>query len=195
MHTRLPTIELQYKFLEKLYTRSDIFEHLSILALMSSKVDSITEFGVRKIVSTWAFLYGCPKKMVSMDLVNPSVHGQNIDEVYKLAKENGIDYKFVEGSTLENDIEETDLLFIDTYHEYHQLKNELIKHGNKAKKYLVFHDTELFGKYGQDFETDALNTKLGGLNQAIDEFIVENPHWIKKFTYPFSSGLTILERQ
>lgn len=195
MKKELPTVNLQSKYLQKVYTQSDIFEHLPTLAMLSSRVDSVTEFGVRKIVSTWAFLYGCPKKMTSVDLVNPSFHDENIDEVYKIAQENNIEYKFIEGNTLEIEIEETDLLFIDTYHEYNQLKKELEKHGNKAKKYLVFHDTELFGTYGQDFDTDALNTNLVGLNPAIDLFIQQNPHWIKKFTYPFSSGLTILERQ
>lgn len=195
MNTRLPSLSLQYKFLSKLYTRSDIYEHLAMLSLLSSKVDSVTEFGVRKIVSTWAFLYGCPLKMTSVDLVNPSIHGENIDEVYLVAKENNIDYKFIEGSTLTTEIEETDLLFIDTYHEYNQIKKELELHGNKAKKYLAFHDTKLFGEYGQDFDTDALNKNLKGINPAINEFMAENPQWIKKFEYPFSSGLTILERK
>jgi len=194
MNKQLPSLELQHKFLSKLYTRSDIFEHLSILAQISSKVDSITEFGVRKIVSTWAFLYGCPKNMISIDLVNPSTHGENIEEVYKIAKENGINYEFIQGDTRLIDIKETDVLFIDTYHEYNQLKNELFRHGNKAKKYIILHDTELFGIYGQDSETDALNTNLKGLNYAIDEFLVNNPAWSIKFKYPFSSGLTILEK-
>jgi hypothetical protein len=195
MTDRIPSIELQYKFLNKVYNRSDIFEHLPILAFLSSKCDSVTEFGVRTIVSTWAFLYGCPKKMVSVDLVNPMKHNQNIQEVYDLAKANNIDYKFIEASTLDCDIEETDLLFLDTYHEYNQVKGELERHASKVKKYLVFHDTELFGTYGQDFEDDALNTNLKGINPAIDEFLEQNPQWTKKFVYPFSSGLTILEKQ
>ena len=49
--------------------------------------------------------------------------------------------------------------------------------------------------------TDILNsndnfkdTNLKGLNYAIDEFLVNNPAWSIKFKYPFSSGLTILEK-
>ena len=194
MNNKIPTINLQYKFLSKLYTRSDIFEHLPILALLASKVDSVTEFGVRKIVSTWGFLYGCPNKMVSVDLEHPNKHNENLDEVYALALENGIDYKFIQGNTLEVDIEETDILFIDTYHEYNQVKGELNRHAHKVKKYLIFHDTEMFGTYGQNLD-DSLNTNLKGINPAIDEFLKENSQWKKIFEYPHSSGLTILEKQ
>lgn len=193
MKTRIPTIELQYKYLQNLYTRSDVFEHFSILSLISSKVNSVTEFGVRGIVSTWAFLYGCPLKMVSVDLVNPTSFGKNLQEVYEIAKNNNIDYKFIQGNTLEIEIEETDFLFIDTYHEYNHAKAELNKHASKVKKYIALHDTVTFGEYGQD-NTDSLNKNSHGLNKAIEEFLQENPKWIKKFSYDFSNGLVILER-
>jgi hypothetical protein len=193
MNTKIPTIDLQIKFLEKLYTPSDIYQHLPILSFISSKVNSVTEMGVRSIVSTWAFLYGCPNKLISIDLVNPSTHGQNIQEVYDMAIKNNIDYKFIQGNTLEIEIEETDLLFIDTYHEYYQLKAELTKHASKVKKYIAFHDTVSFGQFGQN-DNDALDTNSKGLNLAIDEFLEHNPRWIKKFEYTFSNGLVILER-
>lgn len=193
MNTRIPTIDLQKKFLEKLYTHSDINWHLPTFSMLSSRVNSVTEMGVRGIVSTWGFLYGCPLKLVSIDLVNPSAHGQNVQEVYDMAIKNNIDYKFIQGNTLEIEIEETDLLFIDTYHEYHQLKSELTKHASKVKKYIVFHDTVTFGEFGQD-KTDAINKNLKGLNPAINEFLEQNPQWIKKFEYTFSNGLLVLER-
>jgi hypothetical protein len=193
MNTRIPSIELQTKFLEKLYTKSDIYYHLPILSFISSKVNSVTEMGVRGLVSTWAFLYGCPLTLVSIDLVNPTIHGQNLQEVYDIAIKNNINYNFIQGNTLEIEIEETDFLFIDTYHEYNHLKQELTKHASKVKKYIAFHDTVSFGQFGQN-DNDALDTNSKGLNLAIDEFLEQNPQWIKKFEYTFSNGLVILER-
>jgi hypothetical protein len=131
--------------------------------------------------------------LVSIDLVNLTIHGQNLQEVYDIAIKNNINYKFIQGNTLEIEIEETDFLFIDTYHEYNHLKEELIKHANKVKKYIAFHDTVSFGQFGQN-DNDALDTNSKGLNLAIDEFLEQNPQWIKKFEYTFSNGLIILER-
>ena len=39
-------------------TPSDINEHLATLRMYASRVGSIAEMGVRKVVSTWAFLLG-----------------------------------------------------------------------------------------------------------------------------------------
>ena len=68
-------------------------------------------------------------------------------------------YKFIESSTHDIEIDETDLLFIDTEHHYDCLSVELALHADKARKYLVFHDT------------DEKNT---GVRQAINEFMKEN---------------------
>ena len=48
-----------------------------------------------------------------------------------------IDFLFTEADVLKIEIEETDLLFIDTYHAYQQIKGEFELHGNKAKKYII----------------------------------------------------------
>merc|ERR1712014_251396 len=38
----------------------------------------------------------------------------------------------------------SDLLFIDTFHNYCQLKAELLKHEAKVSKYIILHDTSLY---------------------------------------------------
>jgi len=55
----------------------------------------------------------------------------------------GIDFEFVLGNDLELSLPDYDLIFIDTEHEYDQLKKELFIYGDKAKKFLVFHDTNV----------------------------------------------------
>ena len=53
--------------LEKIYqykcsSPSDINEHLPTLLRYSQMCDHVTEFGVREPVSTYALMYGKPKK-------------------------------------------------------------------------------------------------------------------------------------
>lgn len=159
---------------------SDINEHFDTIKKFASNSETIVEMGVRSIVSTWALLAGLPKKMTSIDIEDPSVYGGNIDTVYLACKESGIDFKFVKESSLKLSIEETDLLFIDTLHEYAQLRAELAIHGNKVKKYIIMHDTEHCDKE---------------LNPAIEEFLSNNPCWIKQEVHVNNNGLTVLARK
>lgn len=169
-------IDLKFEILKN--TPSDINEHFLTIKKYASECNTITEMGVRKIVSTWALLSGKPKKMVSIDIEHPNNFDANIEEVYEFTKFEGIKFEFIKMSSLNIIIDETDLLFIDTLHEYNQLKQELNLHGNKAKKYIILHDTETF--------------KL--MNLAFYEFIDENKHWIIKEMFFNNNGLTILER-
>lgn len=162
----------------------DINQHLPILYEYAKKCNSVTEFGVRYIVSTWAFLYANPSKMISYDIADPSLWGASIDEVYSL--KGSTDFKFIKASTLDIKIEETDLLFIDTLHTYNQLKRELDLHAKKCLKYLIFHDTETFGKYGEDGKE--------GIQKAIDELITKN-EWEYELIKKNNNGLTILRKK
>jgi len=157
---------------------SDINEHIPTLQRYASECGSIIEMGVRTIVSTWGLLMGKPKKMISIDIKHPAEYGANIDEVYSYCKDRGINFEFIQASTLDITIEETDLLFIDTIHTYEQLSQELNLHGNKAAKYLIFHDTE----------------SCPEINKAITEFIADNNHWHIKEVFYNNNGLTVLKR-
>jgi hypothetical protein len=168
-------------------TKIDIEEHLPTLKKYSKGLDHVIEMGVRSIVSTWAFLAGRPKKLTSIDINHPSIHGSNLDLVEEQAKKEGIEFNFIQGDTTKISIDECDLLFIDTWHVYDQLKTELNLHGNKSKKYIIFHDTQAFGYHGE-------TAGYKGLIPAIDEFLSENNHWKVKEIFTNNNGLTILER-
>ncbi len=172
---------------EELCTRpSDINEHLPTLKKYADECEHITEMGVRWIVSTYALLMGKPKKLISYD-INP-INSEPIQEMVKDVTE----FEFRVANTLDLEIEETDLLFIDTLHNYNQLKSELELHGNKAKKYIIFHDTTAFEWIGESYE-NKMDEK--GLWYAIEEFLETNPHWeiLERFTN--NNGLTILKRK
>lgn len=176
---------LQEIYNEKCSITSDINEHLPTLKKYAEECEHITEMGVRWIVSTYAFLMGKPKKMVSYD-----INFINTDQIKEMVK-NDTEFEFKVADTTNLEIETTDLLFIDTLHNYNQLKIELELHGNKAKKYLIFHDTTLF-EYGDEKHNES---EKKGLWPAIEEFLEVNPHWEILERYTNNCGLTILKRK
>jgi hypothetical protein len=188
------------KLSDKINSASDINEHLDNLKKYASECDIIIEMGVRAINSTWAFLAAKPKKLVSIDFQHPSVFDVNIEEVSDLAKENDIDFEFRLQNTLECEIEECDLLFIDTWHDYLQLKCEIYRHEKKVRKYIIFHDTNSFGFRNEDnYETYSLGreeTNLPkGLIPAIDEFLFSNKEWYIHERFANNNGITIIKRK
>lgn len=191
----LPVSEnLYYKLLQQVETLSDIREHLFTLMGYALDCEHITEMGVRDVVSTWAFLAAKPKKLVSIDIN----YTPNIEEAILLATQNDIQLEFKVQSTIADnfEIEETDLLFIDTLHTYSQLKKELFMHGNRARKYLIFHDTTHFA-YENEPNNIREQTNLwmpAGLRPAITEFVNANPHWGMCNWYDNNNGLSILRR-
>jgi pyoverdine/dityrosine biosynthesis protein Dit1 len=180
--------KLEKKYLELCSIPSDINEHLPTLKRYTQQCETVTEMGVRYIVSTYAFLMGDPKKLISIDIKHPSEYKGDLTEVVNIAKENNIDFQFVLGDTREIEIEETDLLFIDTWHIYEQLKIELEKHASKAKKYIIMHDTTLFEHKGE-------GPGYVGLWPAVEEFLADNKQWAIHERYTNNNGLTILKRK
>lgn len=123
-------------------TPSDINEHLPTLTRYASLCDRVTEMGVRWCTSTWALLAGRPRTMVSYDV-------RECPETTKVAAEArryGVRFSFVMADDLQVEIEETDLLFIDTLHTYYQLTSELNMHSGKVRRFIIVHDTVSFGE-------------------------------------------------
>lgn len=177
---------------------SDINEHIPILIKYASECDHITEMGVRGIISTWAFLKGLPKKLISYDIQYPEHWGSNLNDVYEIANKHSIQYEFKKENVLKIEIEETDLLFIDTWHTYDQLKAELLIHSPKAKKYIIMHDTTSFeyrdeSAYSENAWENG-ETSGKGLWPAIEEFLNESKNWVQHERFYNNNGLTILKR-
>lgn len=170
-------------------TPSDINELLPYLRAVAERCDHITEMGVRNPTSTWAFLAGDPDKLVSYDIIR----SPGVDEVEQLATQGK--FEFIEQSTLEADIEETDFLFIDTYHTAAQLTAELNRHSANVRKYIGFHDTTSFWETGEPpYEGIPEEMADGrGLRYAIEPFIAAGD-WKVDFITQKNNGLTILKR-
>lgn len=179
-------------------TKSDINEHLPVLLNYANICDHITEMGVRWVSSTWPFLLSNPKKMISYDIVK---HNE-VENVIKLAIEYNINYFFIEADVLNIEIEETDLLFIDTLHTYNQLIQELNLHSDKVSKYIILHDTTSFGLidevvYGH--ASDKIKNKKvfkQGLWNAVLDFLEteKGKNWEIEHKYENNNGLSVLKR-
>ena len=183
----------------KIQTPCDINEHLQTLYEYALGCEHITEFGTREITATWSFLSVKPKTFVGVDIYE----SPNLPYALEVCKENGIDFIWKHQSTLEPNfiIDETDFLFIDTAHTYGQLREELKRHGNQSRKFIGFHDTTTFGyvneapyEANRAFEESIPDTAPKGLVPAIDEFLKDNPHWVREKVYTHNNGLTILKR-
>jgi len=128
-------------------------------AKYASRVESVTEFGVYTGLSTTAFIYGKPSKVRSYDITDQYI--SVLPEIQTCAAELGVDFKFTIGSSLAIEIEETDLLFIDTVHEKDYCLAELNLHHKKAKKFIMLHDI----------------ISWPGVLEAAEEFMARNPEW------------------
>lgn len=175
-----PNFDAEYK--KAMTTPSDINENLHVLYKLAKECKTVVEMGVRTGVSTRAFL-NTDAELLSFD----TVLDKEVQRLFIEAEKQGKKVKYIQANVLNIEIDEMDLLFIDTLHTYAQLKEELGLHGNKARKYLVFHDTYTYGLRGEQ------NDKKGLLT-AIIEFMMVNPHWKFKVHNINNNGITVLER-
>jgi len=197
----------KYKLLCEL--PSDINEHLPTLYQLATECNSVLELGVRGVVSSWAFVNGLldnndTRKFLFLN----DLQECNINELLEYTKKLPIDIKYQWINCLDLDFNDNtfDLVFIDTWHIYGQLKRELAKFSKISNKYIVMHDTtvdEFEGetiRCGMNAEQQSIdsgfpiNEILQGLGRAIDEFLLENSNWILKKKYTNNNGLTILEK-
>ena len=171
---------------------SDINEHFPTIIKYGSECDHITEMGVRGIVSTWAWLASAPKDgLHSYDLYHPSRWNGDLQSVIDTAEAYKLKFTFTEADVTKIEIEPTDLLFIDTTHNYDQLQLELKLHASKVKKYICFHDTTTFAHRNETFTL----VEGKGLWDAVTEFLEENDEWEIEAKFTNNNGFTVIKRK
>ena len=173
--------------------KSDINEHQLAINELASGCEHITEFGVRNVVSTWALLAARPKRLVCYD-----IHDCPVGDVAEAAPDSGTDFSFSVADVLSIDIEQTDMLMIDTLHTYHQLLSELSRHAGRVRRWIVMHDTETFGLVDEHIyypSSPQENHGKTGLVAAIDDFLASDSSWERKRVYTHNNGLTVLGKR
>ena len=185
-------------------TPSDINEHLPTLYRYASECSSVLELGVRGCVSTWAFLRANPKLLILNDKTECDVNA--LLDLAAQRSTTRVETRWVDDLQLTLDTP-VDLVFIDTYHVYGQLKRELAKFAPLCNKYIIMHDTEVDKVYGEcirsGWNADNMVLQTGiphdehlvGLQRAIDEFMAANSSsWVVHEVFHNCNGLTILKR-
>lgn len=219
MNMNINMIKIKKKFDTLCNTKSDINEHLITLSNYASKCNSVTEFGVRSCVSTYAFIHSLlsdndnnynislSKSYTGVDIKKHD----NIIEIENICNENNINFSFIEDNDLNIKIENTDLLFIDSWHCYGQLIRELELHHKNVNKYIIIHDTSI-----DEFNSEIVRIpgrwskpnyfeiiKKSGFNKyelttglwpAVINFLKLNKEWKFKERFTNNNGLTILEK-
>lgn len=199
----MDTIESLYKKARS--TPSDIYEHIPVHAKLAEECDSVVEFGVGSMVSTWGLLHGLKPggKYTGVDLDMPPV--ETFTTAKRLAEEKGINFNFIarDDMTIQpEEIGEADMIFIDSMHTYCHLTYELETFSHLAKKYLTFHDSSApWGEMddneytGDRSEYPAWYDKSKrGVWTAIKDFLSRHPEWYLKERRTNCHGFTILSR-
>lgn len=208
--------ELDYHFNLARSTPSDICMHLNILKGVSGSCNSVLELGRRSCVSSWAFLMGLAANSTATKksiVANDIEYHPNVDVIRKVAGKVGVDYKFVQKNDLELDMEDTggigvfDIVFIDTWHIYGQLKREMEKFHSMAGKFIIMHDTDIDAEYGESIrmghDIEKMSAMSGmpsneitrGLRYAIEEFLHKHTEWFVLHAIRDGIGLTILAKR
>jgi hypothetical protein len=200
------TADLQKQYEIHCTQVSDIHQHLPVLRELARECSSVTEIGVRDMVSTWGIFMGLSENQqevriyTGIDLNYPPK--KKFELAKMLARRNRIHFNFKAANDMDIDIEPTDLLFIDSLHTYCHLTYELEKFSNKANKYIALHDTSepwgdrdencYHGNYSEYPEHYDRNKR--GLWPAVVDFLERHPEWSLHHRYFNNHGFTILKR-
>ena len=192
------------KTLEEIYTimcstPSDINQHIPTLKAYAEKCDTITELGVRAPTSLWGFVAGKPKIINAYAIEHPGhfkpdeIENISIRDVERICKEENIEFNLHIKDVLATNIEQTDLLFIDTEHNYYQMRQELALHSEKVTKYIAFHDVVTWGVRGEIYGRP--NLFVPGIMVAIEEFLFMNRNWRPDSISYENNGLLVIRRE
>jgi len=153
--------------------------HDEIVRLME-KCETYKELGVKQGTTLAAVLLQKPKSVIGIDRsLKDYSPCKALFEKY--ATDNDIDFKVIEDDSCSFRATATDcdLLFIDTWHVYSQLKKELNAHYSFVNKYIVMHDTHSKPELGK----------------AIEEFLNSGKKWRLYKVNNKNVGYTVLEKE
>ncbi|HJT33857.1 MAG TPA: DUF6171 family protein, partial [Pirellulales bacterium] len=176
----------------------DLEKHLPKLAELAAQCGHVTEFSGRR-ESTVGLLCGLLKSEVgsvkfedrtlqTSNLKLPTLvsHNTERDRLLQTLLEKfpgTLSLKQTDSPAIER-IEPTDLLFLDTQHTAARLSEELAKFAGAVRRYIVVHDTAMYGETGEDAGP--------GVLVALRNFMRQQPQWSVLYHTAEQYGLTVI---
>lgn len=170
------------EFFKKDYPESTDW-YTDVLVKYSKNCDSVVEFGTWNGLSALVFANAGVKDITSVDIDFTRCNQNAITRVIN-ANGNKINW-IAESSTKGKTDLSADLMFFDTLHSYKQVKNELNHRANKAKKYIIVHDT--------NFPKGSKPTKR--VRDAVIEYVNKNADLVVALDYTDYTGIMVVERR
>jgi hypothetical protein len=160
---------------------SDMHEHLPWISELTSECKHATELGIGYAQSTRGFL----RQDVEMHSYDINIYPET-QAYFDAAIAGGRRVTLHVEDTRTATIAPTDIMLVDSYHSYEQVKIELERHAGSVSKYIMFHDTTLFGDFGQGGEK--------GVWPAVQEFLESHPEWQLVERRTNCNGMTLIKR-
>ena len=170
---------------------------------------SVTELGVYHLGSGFAILQGLSENASSvrsyLGIDIGSAPEEKVQLAQKWASHKNIDFRLLQASDFDIDIDPVDLLHIDTFHTYRHLTYELEKFSSVVRSYILMHDTSPPWGY-VDENQQALNREIEsrypphinrtkrGLWTAVEDFLGQHSEWQLVERQTESPGYTIIKR-
>jgi GT2 family glycosyltransferase len=151
----------------------DIFNH-------TKGCNIAVSLGIMKGDAAFALLLGC-QHHISIDS-NASRDTLNFLNDYFGSKSSSI----IQNTYDPIDLEEFDVLFVDSAHTADCVEKELKTHAYKVNKFIIFHDTHTFGDVGEDGGE--------GIKKPIYDFLSNNQEWKIIYEANNNNGLIILAK-
>lgn len=160
----------------------DLDQHLPDLRNLASKCAHVTEISKRR-ESTVALLAGRPASLVSFQKERDTV----VNRAHTYAAKEDVDAAIYERKAHQpwpQEIEETELLFIDDEHRAAVLREQLARLAPSVTRWIVLHDTQTHGETGTDGGP--------GLLPALRDYMRDNPRWSVISHNDKQHGLTVI---
>ena len=159
---------------------SDINEHLETIYNITKGSNIAVSLQIGKGDGAFALLIGC-QHHISID-PNPSQDTINFLNDYFGKKSTLIKQPTCEPI----DVVSFDVLMVDSHHTANNVEKELKAHAHKTNKFIIFHDTFLYGEVGDDGGE--------GIKKPIYDFLSNNKEWKIIYEVNHNNGLIILAK-
>ena len=159
---------------------SDINEHVETIFNITKGCKTAVSLQIGKGDAAFSLLLGC-QLHISVD-PNPAQDTINFLNEY-FGKKSIV----IRQNTCESiDVENFDVLMVDSHHTASNVEKELKAHAHKVNKFIIFHDTFLYGEVGDDGGE--------GIKKPIYEFLSNNQEWKIIHEANNNNGLIILAK-